>query len=172
MSAVSAALGRPVPKPTETGLGARARVDLSGQWERRIDGDLYDVVQVPSSLRPSGYYHLRREFLLPELSVDERAILHFDAITYFGRTFVNGAELGTMGPYVPYEFDFTRQAKKGSNTVEVAIADLTPDPTPLDRFGPLACVEGVNRLTGVLSLQEFGSRVAWKEANLAYQGIA
>jgi len=30
---------------------------------------------------------------------------------------------------VPYEFDFTRQAKKGSNTVEVAIADLTPDPS-------------------------------------------
>src|SRR5947207_1642123 len=129
LPAVSAALGRPVPKPTETGVGARARVDLSGQWERRIDGDLYDVVQVPSSLRPSGYYHLKREFLLPELSVHERAILHFDAITYFGRAFVNGAELGTMGPYVPYEFDFTRQAKKGSNTVEVAIADLTPDPS-------------------------------------------
>jgi len=129
LPAVSAALGRPVAKPAQTGVGARARVDLNGQWERRIDGDLYDVVQVPSSLRPSGYYHLKREFLLPELSAHRRAILHFDAITYFGRVFVNGAELGAMGPYVPYEFDFTRQAKKGSNTVEVAIADLTPDPS-------------------------------------------
>src|SRR5438093_909937 len=127
--AVSVALGRPIPRPAEGGLGARSRVDLNGQWERHIHGVLYDVVQVPSSLRPSGYYHLRREFLLPELSVDERAILHFDAITYFGRTFVNGAELGTMGPYVPCEFDFTRQAKKGSNTVEVAIVDLTPEPS-------------------------------------------
>ncbi|PYV24062.1 MAG: hypothetical protein DMG24_12455 [Acidobacteria bacterium] len=100
-----------------------------GTGERRIDGVLYDVVQVPSSLRPSGFYRLKREFLLPELSVHERAILHFDAITYFGRPFVNGAEMGTMGPYMSYEFDFTRKAKKGSNTVEVAIADLTPDPS-------------------------------------------
>jgi hypothetical protein len=101
---------------------------LNGQWERRIDGELYDLVQVPCSLRPSGCYRLKREFLLPGLSGHERAILHFDAIAYFGRAFVNGEELGTMGPYVPYEFDFTRQAKKGTNVVEVAIADLTPEP--------------------------------------------
>jgi len=117
-----------VAKPGEGAAGARSRVDLNGQWERRIDEELYDVVQVPSSLRPSGCYRLERQFLLPELSEHERAILHFDAITYFGRAFVNGAELGTMGPYVPFEFEFTRQARKGSNTLEVAIADLTPEP--------------------------------------------
>jgi len=109
--------------------GARSRVDLNGQWERRIDGEVYDIVQVPSSLRPSGNYRLKREFLLPELSTHERAILHFDAITYFGRAFVNGAEIGVMGPYVPFEFEFTPQAKKGANIVEVAIADLTPEPS-------------------------------------------
>jgi hypothetical protein len=113
--------------------GARSRVDLNGQWERRIDGELYDLVQVPSSLRPSGNYRLKREFLLPELSNHERAILHFDAITYFGRAFVNGAEIGVMGPYVPFEFEFTRQAKKGTNVVEVAIADLTPEPSGAGR---------------------------------------
>ncbi|MGD0697625.1 MAG: glycoside hydrolase family 2 TIM barrel-domain containing protein [Terriglobia bacterium] len=90
---------------------------------------LYDVVQVPSSLRPSGFYQLSREFLLPELSPHQRSILHFDAITYYGRVSVNGAELGTMGPYVPYEFDCTRQSRSGNNTVQVAIADLTPDPS-------------------------------------------
>ncbi len=110
-------------------VGARSRVDLNGQWERRIDGELYDLVEVPSSLRPSGNYRLKREFLLPELSRHERAILHFDAITYFGRAFVNGAEIGVMGPYVPFELEFTPQAKKGANIVEVAIADLTPEPS-------------------------------------------
>ncbi|MGO8735113.1 MAG: glycoside hydrolase family 2 protein [Terriglobia bacterium] len=128
LPAVSRVLERSESKPTETAAGARSRVDLNGQWERRIDGELHDVVQVPSSLRPSGCYHLERQFLLPELSGHERAIVHFDAITYFGRAFVNGAELGTMGPYVPFEFDFTRQAKEGANVVEVAIADLTPEP--------------------------------------------
>ena len=34
-----------------------------------------------------------------------------------------------MGPYVPYEFDFTVHAKEGTNQIEVAIADLIPDPT-------------------------------------------
>jgi hypothetical protein len=107
----------------------RSRVDLNGVWERHIDGDLYDLVQVPSSLRPSGFYELSREFLLPELSPHERAIVHFDAITYFGRVYVNGAELGTMIPYVPHEFDCTRQAKKGRNVIQVAIANLTPEPS-------------------------------------------
>jgi beta-glucuronidase len=129
LPAVSWAVEKAESKPTKAAAGARSRLDLNGQWERRIDRELYDVVQVPSSLRPSGYYHLKRQFLLPELSGHERAILHFDAITYFGRAFVNGAELGTMVPYVPFEFDFTRQARKGSNTVEVAIADLTPEPS-------------------------------------------
>ncbi len=108
---------------------SRSRVDLNGQWERWVGDKLYDVVEVPSSLHPSGYYQLRREFLLPELSAHQRAYLHFEAITYFARVSVNSTELGTMGPYVPYEFDFTRQARKGKNTVEVAIADLTPDPS-------------------------------------------
>jgi hypothetical protein len=133
LPAVSRALERSGSEPAEAAAGARSRIDLNGQWERRIDGELYDVVQVPSSLRPSGCYRLKRQFLLPELSEHERAILHFDAITYFGRAFVNGAELGAMGPYVPFEFDFTRQARKGSNTVEVAIADLTPEPSGAGR---------------------------------------
>jgi hypothetical protein len=101
---------------------------LNGQWERRVDGKLYDLVQVPSSLHPSGYYQLRREFLLPELSPHQRAVLHFDAITYFGRVSVNGTELGTMGPYVPYEFDCTRQSRESTNEIQVSIADLIPDP--------------------------------------------
>jgi beta-glucuronidase len=63
------------------------------------------------------------------LSGRERAILHFEAITYHGRVFVNGAELGTMGPYIPYEFEFTKQAKEGRNGIEVAIADLRPEPS-------------------------------------------
>jgi len=115
--------------PQAPSASSRSRVDLAGSWERHVHGKLLDVIPVPSSQRPLGFYHLRREFLLPALSARERAIVHFDAITYHGRVFVNGAELGTMGPYVPYEFDITAQAKEGKNQIEVAIADLTPDPT-------------------------------------------
>ena len=106
----------------------RSRVDLSGAWERHVNGKLFDIIPVPSSQRPLGFYHLKREFLLPALSGTERAILHFEAITYHGRVFVNGAELGTMGPYIPYEFEFTKQAKEGRNSIDVAIADLAQSP--------------------------------------------
>jgi hypothetical protein len=115
--------------PAEGARGQRSRVDLSGAWERHVNGKFLDVISVPSSQRPLGFYHLKREFLLPVLSGTERAILHFEAITYHGRVFVNGAELGTMGPYIPYELEFTKQAKEGRNGIEVAIADLVPEPS-------------------------------------------
>ncbi len=115
-------------RPAEGARSQRSRVDLSGTWERHVNGKLFDVIQVPSSQRPLGFYHLKREFLLPALSGSERAILHFEAITFHGRVFVNGAELGAMGPYIPYEFEFTKHAQEGRNRVEVAIADFVPEP--------------------------------------------
>jgi beta-galactosidase/beta-glucuronidase len=33
-----------------------------------------------------------------------------------------------MGPYTPHEFDATPHVKPGSNSIDVGIADLTPDP--------------------------------------------
>jgi hypothetical protein len=107
----------------------RTVVDLGGTWERHVNGKLFDVIPVPSSQPPLGYSHLKREFLLPALSSGQRAILHFEGITYHGCVSVNGVELGTMGPYIPYEFEFTKQAKEGKNGVEVAIADLRSEPS-------------------------------------------
>jgi len=48
--------------------GQRARLDLSGTWERHVNGKFLDSISVPSSQRPLGYYRLKREFLLPALS--------------------------------------------------------------------------------------------------------
>src|SRR5579875_2390881 len=121
--------------------GARSLVSLNGNWERYVGGVLYGVVSVPSSQRPMGFYHLRRGFLLTRLSSHQRVFLHFDAITYYGEVSVNGERLGAMGPYVPYEFEFTAQAKEGENHVEVGIADLTPTP---EGRGQAALELGVN----------------------------
>src|SRR5271157_1670320 len=115
--------------PARASASSRSRVDLAGTWERHVHGKLLDAIPVPSSQRPMGFYHLQREFLLPALAGRERAIVHFDAIAYHGRVFVNGTELGTMGPFLPFEFDFTAHAREGKNQIDVAIADLHPDPT-------------------------------------------
>ena len=107
---------------------SRPRIGLEGHWERYVNGALYDVIRVPSSQRPLGYYRLKRSVPLPRLAAGQRAFLHFEAVHYHGRAFVNDQALGAMGPYVPYEFDMSAAAREGNNTIEVAIADLIPEP--------------------------------------------
>ena len=46
---------------------ARQQVSLNGTWERYVAGKLTGTVEAPSSLRPSGHYRLKREFVLPKL---------------------------------------------------------------------------------------------------------
>lgn len=101
----------------------RTVVDLNGEWDRYIHRKLFDRVVVPSSLRPSGTYRLQRTFLLPHLTKGARAILHFEAITYFGRVFLNGTELGNLIPYLPHEFECATRAAEGRNTIEVEIVN-------------------------------------------------
>ncbi len=107
---------------------SRTTVDLNGDWEKYVHGKLMDTVTVPSSLLPSGLYRLRRSFLLPRLVDGQRAIVHFDAINYHGRVFINGQDLGTTIAFLPHEFDFTKIAVEGRNTVEVQIADALAEP--------------------------------------------
>jgi len=103
---------------------SRSRISLNGEWEHFVDGKLYDTAIVPSSRRPSGFYSLHRLLELPRLGRGERVFVHFEAITYWGRVSVNGQTLGTMGPYVPYEFEITAAAKEGANEIQVEMADL------------------------------------------------
>ncbi len=105
---------------------SRTRVDLNGTWERRVQAAHYDFISVPSSNRPIGQSLLKREFTLPRLTPGTRAFIHFEAITYYGRAAINGALLGEMGPYTPYEFEFTPTAREGTNSVSLDLADLVP----------------------------------------------
>lgn len=113
--------------------GSRQRVSLNGDWELSIDGMLRDVVTVPYSRRPSGFYNLKRNLVLPRLT-GERAFLHFEAITYCGKLLVNGKQLGVLGPYVPYDLEFTDAAREGNNEVEIQMADLVPWPDGTGRY--------------------------------------
>ena len=119
----------------------RPRISLNGVWERHVNGAQYDLVNVPSSLRPLGYYHLKRQIVLPRLT-GQRAFMHFDSVHYHGRVFVNGNELGTTRPYVPYAFELTGVAREGANMVDVAIADCTPEPGGSGRDEIDLCLHG------------------------------
>jgi hypothetical protein len=110
-----------------------APVTLNGDWNLYVHGRLTDVVTVPSSLRPHGFYRLQRSFLLPRLTVQNRAILHFEGITYYAQVWINDKLLGCMVPYVPHEFDFTQAAREGNNRIEVAIVDACQGPEGLGK---------------------------------------
>ena len=69
---------------------------------------------------------MARKVILPPHIHGQRIFLHFEAITYWGRVNFNGKQLGTMGPYVPYEFEVTAFAHEGENAIQVEIADLVP----------------------------------------------
>jgi hypothetical protein len=114
--------------------GSRKHIALNGEWERHLGGTFWDVVTVPSSLHPSGFYNLRRNFTLPRLNAGERVFLHLEGITYCGKLTVNRSPLGELGPYVPHEFEFTRVAREENNEIELQIADLIPLPDGTGRY--------------------------------------
>src|SRR5215467_3490365 len=89
------ALGSETESPT---VGSHKRISLNGQWERHIGGKPWDVVAVPCSLHPSGFYTLKRNIALPRLAAAERAFVHFEAITYCAKLSVNGKRMGVLGP--------------------------------------------------------------------------
>jgi len=128
----SCASGTAEHQPTGEGAvpasACRSRISLAGSWERWVAGAFHDTVQVPSSLRPAGFYRLQCQAFLPRLAAGQRVIAHFDAIMNYGRVYLNGRPAGEMGPYIPYEFDVTPYAVEGRNIVAVDIADLGPAP--------------------------------------------
>jgi hypothetical protein len=128
-------------QPEPVNQGSRSRLSLNGEWECRVDGKPYETVVVPSSRRPSGFYSLNRTTVLPHLAAGQRVFVHLEAITYWGRLTVNGKVLGTMGPYIPYEFEFTSVAREGENAIQVEILDLVPMP---DGTGKPEIALGVN----------------------------
>src|SRR3984957_12875278 len=107
-------------KPTVS--SSRKQVTLNGLWELQVAGKRRDIITVPSSRHPSGFYTLTRNFVLPRLTQGERAFLHFEAITYCGKLAVNGKPLGILGPYVPYEFVFPNPAREGTKKIAIEIA--------------------------------------------------
>jgi beta-glucuronidase len=105
----------------------RRKFDLTGEWARFINGEKWDVVHVPSSLRPAGSYTLKRTMWLPKLGSD-RAFLCFAGIAYHCLATMNSHAAGEVGAYAPYELEVTALLQEGENRIEVTVFDLVPGP--------------------------------------------
>ena len=76
---------------------------------------------------PGVWY--RRAFRVPESWDGGRVILHFGAVDYFARVWVNGQVVGShRGGYVPFSFDITDALRRGENVLTVFAEDDTRSP--------------------------------------------
>lgn len=82
------------------------------------------------SFHPQVWY--RRAFAVPAGWNGRRVLLHFGAVDYRARLWLNGALLGAHeGGHVPFVFDITPQLKPGNNVLVVRAED-----PPTDRYIP------------------------------------
>lgn len=121
-------------------------MNLNGIWDFEMDfgksgmeRKLYEEesftkkILVPfcpeSSLSGIGYKDFmnmvwyRREFNIKEIS-EKRILLHFQAVDYHARVWINGQKAGEhKGGYTPFSFDITALLKVGANTITLCAED-------------------------------------------------
>ena len=127
-------------------------MNLNGTWAFEIDngrsGEARGLQKVGTALSGeitvpfcpeselSGVQHTdfmygvwyKRTVTVTEKQLKGRAVLHFGAVDYCAKVFVNGELVGThKGGYVSFEFDVTALLKAGENEIAVYAEDNTRD---------------------------------------------
>jgi beta-glucuronidase len=115
-------------------------VDLDGAgWTFRgtLDGAKHDVTVPHCWLVMTGYERYignavyERNFEAPSIGVGKTARLHFDAVYYKARVWLNGKDVGSHeGGYTSFEFDVTEFLTVGTNHLVVEV-DNTPTLTTI-----------------------------------------
>ncbi|MBC6994246.1 glycoside hydrolase family 2 TIM barrel-domain containing protein [Neolewinella lacunae] len=153
-------------------------LNLNGAWDFRIDysntgeernfvGDAaaYDrriTVPFPPESRLSGVEHLdfmdavwyRRQFSVPAGWRQDRVILHFGAVDYLAKVWVNGQHIGNhYGGSASFELDVTDQLRDGVNDLVVKAEDdvrsrVQPAGKQSLNFGNTGCCK-YTRTTGI-----------------------
>jgi hypothetical protein len=140
---------RPHPEYPRPQLVRKDWINLNGLWEFAVvDGPLEPprtgvklaeriLVPFPVESALSGLLKradrvlYRRLFTVPEAWAGRRVLLHFGAVDWEARVWVNGKELGShRGGYDAFSFDITDALRpSGEQELAVAVADPTSDGT-------------------------------------------
>ena len=101
------------------------------EWERKI------IVPFCPESKLSGIAHVdfipavwyRRKINITEKQLEGRILLHFGAVDYLTRVFINGKEAGShKGGYSSFKFDITDLLTEGENTLVVYALDDVRSP--------------------------------------------
>jgi len=88
---------------------------------------------VKRPLRPDETLWYRRIFQVDPTWADGHTLLHFGAVDWSCRVFLNGVPVGAhTGGYDPFTFDITRDLREGDNELVLAVTDPT-DTQPIQR---------------------------------------
>lgn len=147
MAALPSAAAIPRPEHPRPDFRRQAWLNLNGVWEFEIDQDgdgekrgltsgtpLGRTILVPfcPESKLSGIAHTdfmkdvwyRRRFDLPKAMQGRRILLHFGAVDWHARVWLNGAFVGEhKGGYSQFTFDITAQLKAGANELVVHAHD-------------------------------------------------
>ncbi len=78
------------------------------------------------TLQPEETLWYRRSFTVPDDWSGQRVLLHFGAVDWECKVWVNGVEVGRhRGGYLPFYFDITNQLMDGENELRVSVGDPT-----------------------------------------------
>lgn len=107
---------------------------LAQHWFDPVSEALQDSIVVPFPWQSTlsgiadpdqhGVAWYRRTFTIPETWQGQRVALHFGAVDYWARVWVNSEPVGEHeGGYTPFEFDITDTLVAGENVVVVRVDD-------------------------------------------------
>jgi len=81
---------------------------------------------VEKPLQPIDTLWYRRSFHMPDAWEGERILIHFGAVDFNCRLWINDLEIGDHhGGYLPFSFDITHALKPGANEILLAVCDPT-----------------------------------------------
>jgi len=118
-------------------------MNLNGLWEYAVTPKESDQPQfggeilvpfalesalsgVKQPLQPDELLWYRRTFSVPDSWTGQRILLHFGAVDWECKVWVNGVQVGDhRGGYIPFYFDITNQLLDGENEVKVSVWDPT-----------------------------------------------
>lgn len=81
---------------------------------------------VKKALLPTQRLWYKRSIAKPDITGDERVLLHFGAVDWQATVYINGKEIGGhTGGYQNFSFDITDALKDGNNELEVSVFDPT-----------------------------------------------
>ncbi len=114
-------------------------VNLNGEWEFSFDTDSFDKsILVPyayqaelSGINVQEFHDIvwyRRKFSLPGEMSGKRILLHFGAVDYICRIYVNGKMvMEHTGGHISFTADITEFIKEGENELKLWVQDCAAD---------------------------------------------